>query len=600
MIDFHHTAPALDLQSLTDGYRYIDPTHEHKSIYFDNKAFMLTMNNFRLYVDRYEEFVLEYNATVVDIHNDKVDAYLKEHGISFTNQKFMDDFKKNEFNRPQGGKIESRISEAEWKLMPYSMELWKTHKPRNTYEFNNKVQQFCEDRGYTIYMKKAHGMQPSVESTFSAILRAYMQQIYTMNGTAKGEDPTPITKAVINARFLSKSTFSNGATGHKVGVKAVRAHCKRFEEAGILVETNFHGSKRPKTAYVSPLIMVAYLPNIAQNALTENQLVTTTMTTKGPDKDVSTFPLDTIKIGNVKNISEKDCVSGLADSFNIHTSSQVAKKINAPAAKKESQARKNPNQPRKLSRNEQKSVKRIASILKTSDLVKELNDGKHYDHVPLNRHDLHEELSTGVMSKEQMMLYVVQDLVKYASQLYKNQTVFDGTWANAIDLITRFFYTVSDGKPHRKSKIVQLHEDYIHVITSQVEQNNSNPLRIWQSPFPSLYFDPLATEYKTNSFMVMMNTCRKKLRTNASKLKRDKKRQLDKLERINRSNEQSKLVVMIKKQIKGAITMQELLSYINQNMGNYWKDPKNYNPLLSRINSSMAKKRKKQLETVNA
>jgi hypothetical protein len=115
-----------------------------------------------------------------------------------------------------------------------------------------------------------------------------------------------------------------------------------------------------------------------------------------------------------------------------------------------------------------------------------------------------------------------------------------------------------------------------------------------------LYFDPLATEYKTNSFMVMMNTCRKKLRTNASKLKRDKKRQLDKLERINRSNEQSKLVVMIKKQIKGAITMQELLSYINQNMGNYWKDPKNYNPLLSRINSSMAKKRKKQLETVNA
>lgn len=190
----------------------------------------------------------------------------------------------------------------------FSKQFPTTYKNLEPTQYNAKVEEFVKEYGMLVRKKKLITIKPVSEQYFSAFLFMYNQQLMKKNSrfiSCGITHATPVEPFHLNARKVTMLK-RHGADTLPVCRKSVLAHKRRFEEFGILVDSEFHGWQRAVTTTINVQIIVFKDLYNQKICSTENQ----SLTSKKGNKvtvDIEKFTRTSIKeaerTGKVENSS---------------------------------------------------------------------------------------------------------------------------------------------------------------------------------------------------------------------------------------------------------------------------------------------------------
>lgn len=429
--------------------------------------FRQTMDNYRLFIHRYERQVILENIEIKK-YNLKVKDYHQNKKLTVSNFVFIDKFQKK-------------------------------YKPRLKREYNNKVESFNERYGYLLQKKKIQHVKTGSEIYFETLLYFYGSQIRTKNSNLKKQSqPTArvLSKLVLNYRNARKHKRNGIPRLGSTTKQTFQNNVKRLREAGIFINYLDRGSGKPVLLEFNPQILTISDQNPYNSKLPQNQLV---KEDKSEKFDNSKDTNSVIIKNNIKNKKKADLLLCPADSLQNYQSVTNEKILinNEKRKKVAPKKEKNISQGLKL------------QLLTPTELSISLE--KHQPKATVtNINILEYESSYGFLNKEDYTKLLVQNILLIAYHfLYKNHKkcslIFAGVYTKTNNLLMERFK--NNGDFIRKDLMFKTYKTYKKSL--EVADYKFSEVDYKDVLLPFAYFDPTRTNNLERGFQNILNKTRK-------------------------------------------------------------------------------------------
>lgn len=539
-----------DNSIVNDQYYSGDLNRKYGSIYIDNYCQQATMLNYALYVQEYNHSVKKYNA-MVTAYNEEVEENVNK-GIDVKLNSSMMVFCATNWNKPP------RTPKSEWILSAYTH--LKAIKPsvNNVYEYNAAVRLFNEENGKVLPLARAIALRNCYKDTFQTLLYWYKGKNAqnSLNWNNAGVYGINLPYMEFNNYNLSKAKLKNGAEYTPSCYRTFYNHRLRLEEAGILVKGSFHGSNEARRFYFNPQILVIWDMNQSKIGATENQRISSQNKKSFQDKSESTLLKN-----NIKNNGFKDSLPLTPlSSFYSNTPMQGPKKIDRPAAPVED-----------LKPHERKSRARLEKIESREQLAKDLHEGKHNYHQPLNMPDLYDEANNGTLSRKQTADYLSQEFLKLAARMWhgKDKKPYLPVWKTAIKLVMNTFYR-HNGEYVTKLTMVEQYRRHVQRLVLAINFQKDHPG--YNLLFPSEYFEPHRNKKGSGGYALTEKLLQYKEKERTADEKAIEKSRKAAARREFRKSRNTKMRTITRKYLRNKITYHDLYRQVTSNLAEYQRE----------------------------
>lgn len=492
-----------------------------------DEAFSQSMDNYRKYVS-VKNFQVSAENELIKSWNQTVRIFRKENNLNEVQTEFSKQFP-------------------------------KTHKNLEPTQYNEKVEEFVKEYGMIVRKKNMITIKPIAEAIFQNMLYDYNKQLMKKNNrfiACTITHKTPIEPYKLNGYKLSEQK-RNGVKSLNMCRKTILNHKKRFEEFGVLQNSEFHGWQRATTTVINPEILV--FKDLYNQKLTraENQAVTSQKGKIVPNNNENltrTFIKESKNEGKVEN-SSFDKEFPPVTPFNLlftrtPSSNTEFQTVGAAANVKVL------NTPSEIA---------INTIISDGELAKQLENHAFNNYKPLDIRFLHSLAFNGVLTDEEFYDVAMIDYFKgLQKNIYKKQGVYFGSWYNAIKMFRKQRWVLFNGNVFKKSHIVDEISQYRWRIqwarTWFIKNPNVNPL------FPNQYLDVTRKNAKEIGFEFTKIKYKAMLDDNAKYDAILKKQAKQGELRKTANNHNKKLETQLNRFVKNKITLTQLYDYVEKNL----------------------------------
>lgn len=459
-------------------------------------------------------------------------------------------------NNVRNFKKENRLALSEVQL-EFSQRFPKTYKSLNPTDYNEKVDEFAKEYGMLVQKKKMITLKPTAELVFQNIIFMYNQQLmkkntrYISNGIVT---KTPIERFKFNSWKVTQLK-RNDVKSLDLCKKTILNHRKRFEELGVLINSEFHGWQYATSVEVNPQILVFKDIYNAKIVTPENQSLTS--------QSGKIVPNDNEKLtGTFLKVSEKS-ENGQADFLDKEFPSVTPSVIFYSNTSSKEQNSTEGAAPKNVKVSDTLSEKLESQIIHPQELAVRLANHEFDNHKPIPIRYLFTEAYRGTLTNEEFRELVIQDFFKSAAKIWKGKTAFAGSWKKAITLYLNNKWITHTGLSLNKAAIF---ED-IQQIRWRTEwarkwfiSNNFNAL------FPYDYFDVTRTTSKEVGFEYTKAKWNEHLKNKEKYAALKKRREANAATRKIIINHAKKCENEIKRFYKNRITLTQLYDYVEKNL----------------------------------
>lgn len=504
-----------------------------KAVYpiINETAFPRMMGLYRVYVSRYNKFVERENALIA-IHNEQVKRYLSEEA--------------------------TELEKAYARNFPLLNK--KLTKVR---EYNKAAEDACLKYGPVVTMKKVQKLKYQTEQFYQNFLHVYNCQLANVNKEfirLGNRTPRPIRPLKVNSYFVTKLKRAEDVLSLNVCSKTVRNHRQRLEEAGVFVNSTFKGVKNPVEVEINPDLLVVWDDFTQKLTRPDNQSLSEFTGKKLPKDDDTTRPL--LKEYKEKNEDESSfedkeslpatIFSHYKNNFYRNTGGNQQKENSPGAAPAEN------------------SKKNIASelrdyILHPQELAEQLSRGEYDEYVPIPLNKLKHLAYKGAITNEDYRELVIQDLLKQSAKIWKDKTVFVGSWKNAYNHWMQYKFKAFTGHSMTAANVFSYIEEYRYRL-EQARRWYARPKVEVQPLFPSDYFDTSRKSTKEIGFEGTTKMWQRKQQYDEKKSERELTRKKKAEARAKRIADTTKLNKELNRYIRNRITLLELVEYVKKNL----------------------------------
>lgn len=581
-----HLLPAVNLDSNTQK-AVASITQRH--FVWPQLEFKESLDNFRLYKAEYNRKLAITNKAIRK-HNEAVEAFKEKNPATESKNILINLF-------------QSKYS-----------HLKNTEKA----EYNAAVESFNENHGMYFEKLKFQPLREPSENVFAAFIHAYAGQLQKYvkiwKATSK-TTPTPLPKCDINPHRIERLK-RNGEQSLDFCKRTIRAYKRRFEEAGVLTDPQFHGSEIPVNYLVNPQILVISDAFLSEKTGAENQQVSprkrkdlqhghNVSSTRSSKNQLE-------KKGIVNNSDERNASLFSNLIFYKTTNPQGGKNFETGGAEKSKPGPKilkempglskvldqleaeQPQTPQETTMpaeeihywDEMAAAKRRDRFKLAADLA----TGKYDLYVPMTGNELLKLVENPNVTDAQFLEIGIQDFIKTAAKLYLNNHPKDKSWGAGIKHIDTIINAKAlnfKGKPKTKNEVYTLLIGFRHRLRYAITHfKNKNWKGVW---YPGVYFNPLRTLVTDYSFAYTAHVWTKALNKrskNAEAIrkeklaaqKRERKLAADrKAAREAKNNPQpptapqEKLDNAIYKYLRKEYDLQKLTHYVVNNLPEEWQ-----------------------------
>lgn len=522
--------------------------------YLDTKAIKATMDNYRAYVYQYNKQAEKINQEIRDYNQTQVINHYS-------------------------------LTEAQKKR---KMEFIKANNSLFVWEYN-KVVELENKKDPIIPKRRVAKVITAIELTFQVLVHFYTSQLRERNAYLRVLNrPTStlknsLPKLRLNQKNLADHTM-NGIPRFDFVKRTAKNHVKRLREAGILVNYKKINTKQP--------IQVNFNRNILV-ILDGNPPKSQTPNFKGFNTSIKKSLHDNRELDyiNLKLNKIRDCAKStdlnksgskpenyVAKEFYgkfLKENFQRTEAVSTPCARpalKNSQDEKNSPGPAEIQKilpgflkKSTKSTQNKGHVVLTENflsriedekkLAQKLADGQYNYYTPLPYSYLERVANYGAISFDDFKTVLIQDFIKSAAKIWRNHTVFAGSWKNAINMIkTQIFVRVQS-----KEALIENLKQYrwrINWARNWFAQNTDI-----KALFPSLYFEKNRTESCEIGFAGTRRFWLKNLAKKKQLAKKNKEANYNANKRKRRKLEEA-----LKKYQNGQYTHKQLFNYVQNNL----------------------------------
>lgn len=504
------------------------------------EAFAQTMDNYRKHVALKNSQYSEENAQI-DEHNRMVRLYRK---------------------KDKQGQWINKLTDIQVEYSKLFIDN-KRNKALNPTDYNEKVEEFCNEYGMIVQKKKLITIKYATELVFQNFLCLYNQQLMVKNKRYMQHgilDKSPLEAFKINSWKVTKLK-RNDIISLPLCTKTIRNHRQRLEEFGIFTEYHFNGVNRPVEVHINPTILVVKDLQTNKILTAENQSVTSDSGKIVPEQNESTRAyINENQIKKVENSTFGDKVSLSVGRFIFFTGTPNGKEGNpteAAAAESVKISPKSTNIPESL------SDKLQNLIIHPQELAVNLADGQYNTYKPIRLEYLEREAFGGTLLKEEYRELCIQDIFKMSAKIWKNHTPYAGSWKKAINLYYQSKFLAFTGDSFNKANVFEdmkaMRWRLLWAMSWYRKNENVNPL------FPSDYFDFTRKNRKEVGFEYTKQKYAEHLKYKEKAEAFKKKQEANAVRRAATINYSKKFETVVNKFFKDKMTLTELYNHVDKN-----------------------------------
>ena len=497
--------------------------------YINKDAMAMTMDNYRAYVNRYNEEIGLLNTSIKK-YNSEVDQQLS------INQDSISDVIKNL----------SRV-----------FVLRNSQKPAKQY--NELVEDFNKTYGILVKKKCHLTIKYATEIIFQQMIYLYSFKLTKYSNEYTKLSIThlaPVKQMTINSCSLSTAR-RNDIQAISICKQTIRNHRKRLEEAGVLVDYMFRGHKTGLKMNVNSEILVVYDAKTGKYSNSENQEVTPQTHKELTNMNEAT---GTYK-NNIKKIEK-----GIAVFLDKGTASPDSLFVFLPEHPRQERNSTRAGAPKNVKVSNNYSEKLENLILHPQELAVQLSAGTFNNYKPMDSDYLERESMYGTMTREEFKDLTIQMIFCYAARLYRGKNVYPGSWKKAINSYHEKLFLVNNGNGEflvHKSVMVQKLKEILWCLNRNHKwflKTGINPL------FPSDYFDFSRTESKELGFEYSRKAYKlhQKYLEEKPKVQHTIKKKTEK--RKTAINYAKKFDNKLNQYFKNRISLDEMIDYVTNNL----------------------------------
>lgn len=403
------------------------------------EQFKATLNRYRYHIDNYNKNVEKYNSPF-------------RH--------------RNESVLPISSKVFDRV--AMFNRRTADLDL---------HEFNKEAMKFNNNYGNYIKYKYKASVKSNSILFFESVLHMFATQLQHLKLIHKKTDKkhkSALPKVYVNSYYVTTQERA-GVRNLNVSIRTVRNHLDRLEEAGVLLNREYRGTKRPLCFTINPDIIVVIDDEYRKSLSSDNQAFISPKR-----KELQHIKDTTIDINNNK---KKESVN---NSLSRDFASQSLKDLIYKSTKPQVDDKQDRKQ--KIA---QKSSAKILNILdRTQILAEKLANGEYNHYVPIKSTDLRRFISDPNLTDEDYREIIIQDFVKSSAQLWKDKQGSIGSWYEALRHIYNSYGTTNfAGKAITRNAMYNWIMQMRHRLNYAINWFNK---RDWDGVwYPNIYFDPL-------------------------------------------------------------------------------------------------------------
>ncbi len=505
--------------------------------FITTEAFATTMENYRIYINKFNKRVKELNREI-DLYNSESVHKLNE------------------------------VQEA------YSILFYKKNLGKPAKDYNAAAEEFNESYGRVIKKLKFPTVKYATELVFQQILFAYSLQLskqtiafISLGVVAEKE----LSGADLNAHIITRMQ-RNGDQALRVCRQTLRNHRARLEEAGVLLDYDFRGPNRGVRHNINEQILTVFDSKTQKMAGAENQCVTaeTSKDFQECNNDITRTLINKSinKRKTVPDFSDKERSSGavVLNSFLQEHLGASSQNFNAPAAENVKVSKTVQSKTSVPAAAETLSGKLLATIDHPQALAENLSAGKYNTYQPIDIRYLHREALYGTITRDEFNEIIINDFFKTAAKYYRNHTVYVGSWKKVINnwLATVFYVNNGNGKNlcNKQLMVDKLAEFRYRLKISESFYQRTGIKRL----FPSDYFDFTRKSKEEIGFEYTKTHWQKHLKYQQTAPQQVKKAAKNTELRKSRINHSKKYDAVIKKYFNNRIGWNELYSYVQENL----------------------------------
>lgn len=384
----------------------------------------------------------------------------------------------NEYNKPLR-ELNQKVTHPPHDLVMKVRAFNKRTSKMDIETFNKEAMIFNNKEGYHISYKYKATVKPNSIQFFEAILHMYMTQLATRNEISKKVNKnykSSLPRVSVNSHYVT-TQMRAGVLNLDVSTRTVRNHINRLEEAGVLLEREYRGTKSPLTFKINPKLLVILDDATRKNLTAENQPLTSLKRKELQHIKVSTRDINNNKKKeNINNSLDKDfAAQSLKDLFYKSTKPQLGDK----QGEKQKIAQKS-------------SAKILRFLDRPNILAEKLSQGVYNQYAPLKTSDLRKLITSPDLTDEDYRELVIQDFIKSSASLWADNQASVGSWYNAlVHIYNRYGTTNFKGKAMSRNKMYSWLMQMRYRLSYAM---NWFKKREWDGVwYPNIYFDPLRT-----------------------------------------------------------------------------------------------------------
>lgn len=514
--------------------------------FLDKKAFRMTIDNFRLYVSKYNAKVLSSNDAIAD-YNEKIVELNKLKDYNDLQKQFM----KN------------------WQ---------KTNKNLNPKKYNAMVDNLRNEKGFMVEKKKYLTIKYGSIEVFQNMLHDYASQLtkytneYIKIGAVETRTIRPIEINSCKITNLQRTTSEGNVLSLDVCKATIRNHRARLEEAGIFVEYKFRGKTKGIKMHINPEILVVLDAKTNLYTFTENQYFTPDSLkefTEIKDNTRTFITINKNKIDKKIDFSLGTASPIFSSSFYQNIPKQSEKSGNTVAAQNVKVSENSTEiQPKSQTLSEKLTDYLNADV----DLSKNLASGAFFNYKHLDSRTLDKEVYSGTMLRSEFGELMIHEIVKHLSRIYRNSTPYEGSYTKAITMLKEKLFVINNGNGNflfNKALMLETFQQWIWRINSAQKwfiKTGIRPLN------PHDYLDFTRTNKKEIGFAYTKKAWINHLKKQENKPLETKKVLKNATNRTKKIDYDKKFNFKMNQFFRNAIAFDDLIEYVTDNLPKQYLD----------------------------
>lgn len=500
---------------------------------------IITKDDYRETIANYNRYIKQYNMEVW-----LANAQVRDYNVQVIR------FRK-----------QSTIPAAQ-KIIELEFKERNKHLPPITY--NDRVEAYNTKNG--LYLRKKNlrkEVKPGSEKVFVAILHQLNHQLFRRKDLHQElgiHIPTPVPQVSIYPNKIINEE-RDGYVSLPVSEVTFRHHRERMQEAGVLLDYEFRGSKRAVKMRLNPEILVVTDNGIPKSARTENQQVKRGGANKVSHSNVSSRKyLDKDKLRGIRNFATKK-ESEEGGKMNINC---TGASTGTPKRRDDENFATGGRKMPEISKN------LLQTIEPAEDLAQKLARGDYDTYQRINTRAAEKEALHGAMSQDDFKEMAIQDIFCVAAVLFSNLDVHPGSWVNAMKIWKAEKFNSPNGYTLSKPNILVRWQKALQVLEGVKKFQKTHPE--WEIRYPSVYFDPQRKDPYESSFEYALRRFRFSEKPTESK----QQRKLKHLQNSRKNTDLKKAQDKIRQYLNGVVSLDAVYEYVQQNCNaTIWKNVNN-------------------------